>query len=145
MKPTDPPVVVEQTYEANAEKVWNAITHVEHMRQWFFREIEAFQPQEGFETQFDIQFDDKHYLHLWKIIEVVPKERIVYDWRYDGIPGVGKVVWELQPDGDATKLTLTNIIVEAFPDDDPAFKRESCEEGWSYFLQESLSSYLMGE
>jgi uncharacterized protein YndB with AHSA1/START domain len=35
------------------------------------------------------------YLHLWKVKEVVPRRKLVYEWRYGGIPGSSMVTWEL--------------------------------------------------
>ena len=39
MKATDAPVIVEQQFEVNKDLLWNAITQVAEMQQWFFREI----------------------------------------------------------------------------------------------------------
>jgi uncharacterized protein YndB with AHSA1/START domain len=142
MKPTDEPVVVEQTFNVPVEDVWNAITEAARMQQWFFSEMNEFEPTVGFETQFDVECEGKHYLHLWKITEVIPQQRIVYDWRYEGWPGQGLVVWEVEATSDGAKLTLTNTAVEAFPEDDPNFSRESGEAGWQYFINDRLPSYL---
>ena len=142
MKPTDEPIIIKQTFDAPIEDVWNAITETERMKQWFFDEIQAFEPTEGFETQFDVECDGKHYLHDWRIAEVIPQQRIVYDWSYKGYAGRGLVTWELKATTDGTMLTLTNTVVEAFPEDDPAFNRESGEAGWKYFINDRLKSYL---
>ena len=142
MKDTDPDVIVEQVYDAPPAKVWSAITEPDQMRAWYFEEMKEFEPREGFETSFSLDHDGKTYIHTWKLIEVVPEKKIVYDWSYGGLPGRGEVVWELIPEGDGTKIKLTNGVVESFPDDDPAFKRESAIAGWTYFLQERLKEYL---
>ena len=141
MKKTDPPVVVEQIINAPISKVWNAISDLTEMHAWFFEEIESFEPTAGFETQFQIEHEGKTYLHQWKIIEVEPGKRIVYDWQYEHCEGQGKVEWDLVATEVGTKLTLTNSVVESFPDDDPAFTRESCEGGWQ-FLLERLTEHL---
>lgn len=49
------------------------------MRQWFFENIESFKPEVGFETQFNVQAESRNFLHMWKIIEVVPMKKIVYN------------------------------------------------------------------
>ena len=115
------------------------------MRKWFFEQIESFEPVEGFQTQFDVQHGDTHYLHLWAITEVIDQQRIVYDWRYKDMPGVGCVTWELASTGEQTTLTLTNTVVEAFDDSDPAFRRESAIEGWRFLINERLRMYLTSE
>ena len=142
MKPTDEPIVVEQTFGVPVDDVWSAITEPARMQQWFFSEMKEFEPSQGFETQFPVECDGKTYLHLWKLTEVLPRKKIVYDWRYEGCPGRGLVTWELEATPDGTKLKLTNTVVEEFPDSDPAFRRESCEEGWQYFINDRLTSYL---
>ena len=142
MKSTDAPVVVEQEYKVPIEKLWGALTEKEQMQQWFFTEIEEFKPAVGFETQFTIEHDGRTYVHLWKVIDVIENEKIVYDWRYQDCPGQGIVTWELSPTAAGSKSKLTNEIVESFPQDDPAFKRESCEAGWNYFLNEQLADYF---
>lgn len=35
-------VIIEQDFEANMQIVWNAITDINQMRQWFFGNIESF-------------------------------------------------------------------------------------------------------
>lgn len=142
MRTDEEPVVVEQTYAASVEEVWNAITQVDRMRQWYFDNIPSFEPEVGFETRFDVQCEGRLFPHLWKVTDVVPRQRIQYDWRYDGYPGDAFVVFELTEQAEATKLTLTCRARVGFPDDVPEFQRESCEAGWKYFIQESLKKYL---
>jgi uncharacterized protein YndB with AHSA1/START domain len=142
MKSTDPPVVVEQDYAVSAERLWEAITEPSQMRQWFFPELEDFNATPGFETQFSIEHDGREYVHIWKLAAVDPGRKIVYDWSYAGCPGRGLVAWELVSIPDGSRLKLTNKVVETFPQQDPAFKRESCQAGWEYFLHERLKEYL---
>ncbi|NJO89720.1 MAG: SRPBCC domain-containing protein, partial [Chloroflexia bacterium] len=72
------PVVAQQHFNKSIEEVWNAITHVGHMTQWFFENIPAFEAKVGFETSFNVHANGRDYLHLWKITEVIPLEKIVY-------------------------------------------------------------------
>jgi len=37
---------------------------------------------------------------------------------------------------------LSTEISESFPLDIPEFKRESCVEGWTYFIKKRLKEYL---
>ena len=77
-------MVIEQSFNASPEVVWKSITENEQMHQWYFNNIPAFKPEIGFETQFVVQSGDRKFLHMWKVIEVVPKKRLVYNWKYDG-------------------------------------------------------------
>jgi len=142
MKNTEEPVIVEQTFDTSIENVWNAITKLDQMKQWFFENIESFRPEVGFETQFDVQVEDRKFPHLWKLTEVDPMKRITYNWKYDGYVGDSFVTFELIEYNNHTKLILTHKVVESFPTDIPEFSRESCSEGWNYFIGKSLKEYL---
>lgn len=136
------PVVVSESFDAPPARVWSAITDPRQMREWFFETMEDFKAEAGFETQFDVTCDGTVYRHCWTVKEVIPQQRIVYGWKYAGIPGESSVSWQLSNDGGATTLTLTHVETEPFPSDDPNFSKESCETGWKYFLQDRLASFL---
>ncbi|MBD3276108.1 MAG: SRPBCC domain-containing protein [Candidatus Marinimicrobia bacterium] len=142
MKSTEKPVVVEQSYDVSRDELWKAITQVDEMRQWFFDNIPEFEPVEGFETRFVVETENRTFPHLWKLTEVVPGEKITYDWRYEGYPGRALVTFELREDGNSMKLIVTYDGIESFPDDIPEFTRESCKGGWEYFIQQSLQEFL---
>ena len=112
------------------------------MRQWFFAPIIAFEPEVGFEAEFDVQCEGQTFSHQWKVTEVRPESRITNGWRYGGYDGDSSVTWELSKTPDGTKLTLSHNGHQSFPQDNPIFSRESGEAGWGYFLHESLKSFL---
>jgi uncharacterized protein YndB with AHSA1/START domain len=136
------PIIVEQTFNAPADVVWKAITSKDQMCEWFFETMVEFRPEPGFETQFNVRCEDRDYLHLWKVTDVVPERRIAYEWRYGGYPGNSSVTWELSETPGGTSLRLTHEGHETFPQDDPVFSRESCQGAWDYFLRESLKAFL---
>ncbi len=142
MKATDPPIVVDQTYKSPRDRVWKALTDVDEMRRWYFENIPDFRPEVGFRTKFLVTNEGREFPHLWKITAADPGKKIAYDWRFEGYTGHGHVVFDLQDQGAATKLTLTMTVREDFPDDVPEFRRESCIGGWDYFLKERLTKYL---
>ncbi len=142
MKKHDQPIIVEQSFNAPIERVWNAITDVAQMRQWYFDNIPAFKAEVGFETQFDVQTEQRIFRHIWKVTEVVPQKLISYTWKYEGYPGDSQVMFELFKGNQSTKLRLTHQIKESFPQDIPEFSRESGIEGWKYFIQNSLKEFL---
>ena len=138
----DEPIIVEQTFHASIDTVWKSITEIDLMRQWYFDSIPSFKPEIGFETQFNVESGDKNFLHLWKVIEVVPLKKIAYNWKYDGIPGDSFVAFELFKQNDLTMLRLTHQIMESFPEDIPEFSRENGVEGWTFFIRKSLKDFL---
>ena len=144
MKQGDAPIVVSQEFENGRDVVWLAITEVDQMRQWFFENIPAFEARVGFKTQFNVHNEGRDFMHLWEIVEVRPGTRIVYDWRYANLPGEGSVVFELSEQDDRILLTLTNTILENFPQDMAEFTDEACRGGWSYFINDRLKTYLAG-
>ena len=142
MKEIDKPVIVEQNFNTSVSEIWEAITNHDQMKQWFFENIESFRPEVGFETQFNVQSQDRNFLHLWKLTEVIPLKKITYNWKYEGYSGDSFVMFELFEQNNHTKLRLTHKIVESFPNDIPEFSRESCFEGWNYFIRERLKEFL---
>ncbi len=135
-------VIVEQTFNTSINRVWDAITNVEQMRQWFFENIKSFKPEVGFSTKFNVQSQDRDFIHLWELTEVLVKKRIVYNWKYEGYPGDSFVTFELFEQENGTKLRLTHEVTENFPADIPEFSRESCTEGWNYFIKNRLKEFL---
>jgi len=142
MKQPAEPVIVEQDFEASIGEVWNAITQLDRMRQWFFPNIPSFEANVGFRTAFDIQSGERNFRHLWRIMEVVPEKLIKYHWSYDEFPGEGMVTFEISSKDNLTRLRLTNEGLETFPDDIPEFSRESCESGWKFILGRNLKEFL---
>ncbi len=142
MKITDEPIIVEQTFNASVETVWNAITELNQMRQWYFENIPAFKPEVGFETQFDVESGERIFPHQWKITEVIPLKLIAYNWKYQNYPGDSFVMFEISEENNFTKLKLTHRVTEDFPEDIPEFSRESGIEGWKYFICKRLKEFL---
>lgn len=142
MKNIETPIIVEQVFNTSAENVWNAITVLDEMKQWFFNNIESFEPKIGFKTRFVVQVEDRIFPHLWKLTEVIPMKKISYEWRFEGYSGSGISSFELMGKENQTKLRLTFTVIEKFPSDIPEFKRESGVKGWNYFIKESLKQYL---
>lgn len=134
------PIVIERTYNAPMEKVWKAITGKDDMKQWYF-DLAAFEPEVGFEFQFTGGNEDRTYLHLCKITEVVPGRKITYSWRYDGYPGMSFVTFELFEAGQQTRLKLTHAGLETFPDN-PDFAKHNFEAGWTDIAGRSLKEFV---
>lgn len=136
------PIIVEQSFLAQPEAVWQAITNPELMRQWYFEQIDDFRPEVGFETQFDIEVGGRLFRHQWRVTDVVPGKSITYTWRYEGFPGIGTTEWKLSETDEGTTLVLTSTGIESFSQDIPEFTRESGQAGWVYFIQQRLPDFL---
>jgi uncharacterized protein YndB with AHSA1/START domain len=135
------PFVIEQTYNAPTSRVWEAITDKNKMKEWYF-DLDEFKPEVGFTFQFDGGSENKTYTHHCEVTEVIPGKKLTYSWAYKGYPGKSFVTWELFDEGDKTKLKLTHVGLETFPQDMPDFARESFSKGWTYITGTSLMNYL---
>ena len=135
-------IIIEQVLDHQAPRVWNAITQLDEMKFWFFENIPEFKAEVGFKTQFNVDAGERSFLHVWEILEVVPQQKIVYDWRYEGYAGAGIVTFEIVEESSKVRMKLTAEGMETFPQDIPEFSRDSCLGGWNYFIKVRLVAYL---
>jgi uncharacterized protein YndB with AHSA1/START domain len=133
-------VIVERTLNAPVPRVWQALTDVEQMRQWYF-DLKEFKPEPGFEFEFVVEHEGNSYHHLCRVTEVVPQKRIAYTWRYKGEPGDSLVTIELSPEGEKTRLKLTQSGIETFPKT-PAYARKNFEAGWTAIIGTELKQFV---
>jgi uncharacterized protein YndB with AHSA1/START domain len=133
-------VVIDRTFNAPVSKVWNAITDVDEMRQWYF-DLKEFRPEVGFEFEFVVEHERMTYHHLCKVTEVIPQKKIAYTWRYKGHEGDSLVTFQLSADGEKTRLKLTHEGLDTFPKT-PAFARENFVEGWTALIGSSLKEFV---
>ena len=141
---TNNPFVIERTINAPIEKVWKAITGKKEMKRWYF-DLAEFKAQVGFEFQFLAGSEEKKYLHLCKITEVVVGKKLSYSWRYDGYEGNSNVTFELFEEGNNTRVKLTHTGLETFPKDKPDFAKESFAAGWTFIIGSSLKEFVEKE
>lgn len=134
------PFVIERVYSAPIQKVWEAITVNEKMKQWYF-DLADFKPEVGFEFEFTGGDDKQQFLHLCRVTKVIDGRLIAYTWRYDGYEGESEVTWELFPEGEGTRLKLTHSGLETFPPLD-SFKKENFAMGWTHITGISLKEFL---
>jgi uncharacterized protein YndB with AHSA1/START domain len=137
----DEPIIVEQTLNATPEKVWNAITDKNEMKKWYFA-LADFRLEVGFEFQFTGGTEERTYLHLCRITEVIPQKKLTHSWRYDGYEGTSFVMFELFAEGTTTKVRLTHEGVETFPASNPDFAKKNFVEGWTAIIGTSLVNYI---
>lgn len=137
------PIVIEQTYNAPAEKVWKAISDRDEMKKWYF-DLAEFKPEPGFEFNFEAGPPGKMYVHQCKVTEAEPPKKLTYSWRYEGYTGNSFVTWELTGEGDKTRLRLTHKGLDTFPAV-PELAKHNFVEGWTQILGTSLKEYLEGK
>jgi len=135
------PIVIERTYNASVTKVWKAITDKNEMKKWYF-DLAEFKPEIGFEFQFYGGKEERQYLHLCRITEVIVGKKLTYSWRYDGYEGISYVTFELFNEGNQTRLILTHKVLESFPISNPDLARENFVEGWTHIINISLKDFL---
>lgn len=136
------PIAVEVKFKAPRETVWKALTSHKEMIQWYFEQLEDFQPVPGFTTSFSVQAGEREFVHHWEVTEVIPGERIDYEWLYPDYEGQARVSFLLEEQGGGTLLRLHCWGIETYPQHIPEFSRESCRAGWKWFLEERLKNYL---
>jgi uncharacterized protein YndB with AHSA1/START domain len=133
-------VVIERTFDAPITRVWNALTNVDQMRQWYF-DLKEFKPEVGFEFEFVVEHEGMTYHHLCRVTEVVPQKKIAYTWRYKDAPGNSLVTIDLFAEGDKTRLKLTHTGIETFPKT-PAYAPKNFEAGWTQIIGSELKQFV---
>ena len=133
-------VVIERTFDVPVERVWEALTEVEQLLQWYF-DLKQFEPRVGFEFEFVVEHGGMTYHHLCRVTEAVPLTKLAYTWRYQGHEGDSLVTFTLFREGKKTRLKLTHEGLESFPKT-PAFARDNFQRGWNEIIGESLIQFL---
>jgi uncharacterized protein YndB with AHSA1/START domain len=135
-------VELEYNYNATPAQIWKALTDKTEMKKWYF-ELDDFKPQVGFEFRFWGGTEERQYLHICKIAEVVNGRKLCHTWCYNGIPGSTLLTFEIEAENDSkSRLKLSHTGFETFPKDNPDLKVENFVEGWTAILGTSLKEYL---
>lgn len=137
----DTRLIVEQEFNAPVELVWRAITEKELMKQWYF-DIADFRLETGCTFHFEGSNEDRCYVHVCEILEIIPHKKLKYSWSYQGYPGLSFVTFELYPVGDKTRLKLIHEGLETLPSENPDFARENFVGGWKSLIHELLKEFL---
>jgi uncharacterized protein YndB with AHSA1/START domain len=134
------PFTIERVISAPVNKVWKAITDKDQMKHWYFN-LPDFKPLVGTEFRFSGGPEDRQYLHICKVTEVIENKKISYTWRYDGYEGNSEVTFELFPEGEKTRVKLTHAGIETFPKI-ADFARENFEGGWTELIGKLLPDFV---
>jgi uncharacterized protein YndB with AHSA1/START domain len=135
-------VVVKEKINAPVEKVWDAITNKEQMKNWYF-DIPDFELGVHSEFNFYEPGSEEKYHHHSEILEIIPNEKFKHTWSYPEFSKEKTIVrWELEPDGNATLVTLTHKGLENFEHLGKEFQKSSFEQGWNEIVKENLKNFL---
>lgn len=132
------PFTIERLINAPVQKVWDALTDKTQMKEWYF-DLSEFSAEPGFEFSFYGQGQKgEQYLHLCKVLAAEPLKKLSYSWQYKDLPGYSVVTFELQPEGNRTRVKLTHEGLDSFPTGNPDFAPDSFARGWT----ELIGTYL---
>jgi uncharacterized protein YndB with AHSA1/START domain len=125
-------LVISRTYPASVERVFKAWTDANQLGQWFA-------PTDDYTTKASVDLRVGHeyriaithkggnvhtILGTYRVIE--PPHKLVYTWRWEGGPASDTLVTvDFNPEGDATKVTITH---EQFTNTED---RDKHNEGWN--------------
>ena len=95
------------------ERLWQALTEPEFIRQYWFGCTVETDWQPG--SPWALKFDDGRLADAGEILEREPQKRLVIRWRNEWKPemkaeGFSRCTMELEPSGPAMKLTITHTI-----------------------------------
>ena len=135
MKDRSLPVEVSVYINEPVSLVWDVMTEIEPIQEWFFDNIPDFKAEVGFETQFAVSSEERTFTHFWKVLEVVPQQKLVVEWKYKEFNGASTAAYILEAEDGGTKVTFLAKGLDQFPEDVPEFAWESCEAGWKYFAE----------
>ncbi len=136
-------MIVERTFDAPIERVWDAISNNDAMKQWYFK-LPEFRPEVGFEFEFEgVTSDKKTKLHKCKVTEVILGKKLSYTWQYEGWQGHSTVTIELFPKGNQTKFRLTHSGLDSFKiNNTPDLDAHNFAAGWTDIIGRSLKEFV---
>ena len=121
------------------EKLWHAITNPEFMKQYWFGTYCESEWKAG--SFWKMVSGNGQIYDVGEIIESIPQKRLVIKWRNEWKPelkaeGYSHCTFEIEPVGNATKLTIMHVI-----DKKPSKFIEAVSGGWPRILS-NLKSLL---
>ena len=120
------PLVINRDFDAPIDRLWRMLTETESMKEWYFAQVQPFEPIVGF--AFVFSDDGSAYQKEWTVTQVVEGQKLAHTWAYAGYRGRPEVAFELFGEGDKTRLRITHTGLETFPRD-AHFARQQFEWG----------------
>ena len=130
------PVELDIQVEADPQAVWQALTHAEHVAQWLFPEITAFEPRIGFEHEFTVQVEGRDIQHQFTVRQVVPARRLALHWGYPQMNNRDvEITLDLIEEEGRTRVRFTQESFAAqLEGSAPLFSRQASIAGWTHHL-----------
>lgn len=103
----------ERVIDAETTRVWNVLTNPSYIEQWLGTKVES-EWKEDSPMTFKFSWNGKDFIDKGKIIAFEENRTFSYTYwsSLSGLPDTednySKIIFNLQPDGNATKLTLTH-------------------------------------
>lgn len=137
-------VIIQHKVNAPLEKVWEAITNKEALKEWY-QDIPDFSPKMHTEFSFYSHNGSNEHHHHCEVLEVIPHEKLKYSLTYPEITKERTLLkWELAKEGDATIVTLTHKGLENLEHLGNEFSFEKFENKWQKVLGNDLKEYVEG-
>ncbi|REA60890.1 hypothetical protein DSL64_13390 [Dyadobacter luteus] len=138
-------ITLSYIYQVSADKLWNAITRPDEMKQWYFT-IHDFELQEGSVFTFYETETGGAFLHRCMIRSIISGQKFEHTWEHPShTKGISVLSWDIEAISENTsRLTLTHAGTENFADGGPEFATENYIAGWKEILGYSLRNYLYG-
>ncbi len=102
-------VVFHRRYARPLEKVWAALTVPERISDWF---ATTRIDQVGVGGTMDLDFKDENYRATGRIVICEPMKTFAWEWSELDGSNTSLVRYDLEPDGDGCRLTLTHSGVK---------------------------------
>lgn len=115
--PRDREVRIERVFNAPRDRVWKALTDPNLLAQWWGRGnkvvVEKFEPVRGGHWRFVEHSDHGTHGFEGRFAEIVPPEKVVQTFEWDGMPGhVALETMTLEDLGDGrTRLVTTSLFM----------------------------------
>jgi uncharacterized protein YndB with AHSA1/START domain len=121
------------------QKLWDALTKPEFQKQYWYGMHQESDWKPG--ASWAMKFSDGRTADAGEVLEIDPPKRLVLKWRNEFRPelkdeGWSRCVYDVEPDGDIVRLTITHTI-----DKEGAKFIEAVAGGWPRILS-SLKSML---
>lgn len=114
--PAEREIRIERIFNASRDRVWDAFTKLDLIKQWWGRGnnliVEKFEPERGGHWRFVERTAEGDHGFEGRYSEVTPKSRIVQTFEWDGMPGhVSLETIELEDLGDGrTRIVNTSLF-----------------------------------
>jgi len=132
-------IVKEVTINAPVSKVWKALSEKEQINKWFMV-TEDFDTTPGAKFHIGKKKDGSNHIKC-TLTEFIPEKKISYTWDVFEPPVETLVTYEIEPDGDKTKLTLTHSRFELVAADEREQSVKDHTGGWSHFMNK-IKEYI---